>query len=111
MGDLVLVKVPGRSSKLGGSFYPNPYVVTELRGTQVCVRRGDGKVFRRNTSCVKRFARCDVDDYVTPTTVDVGPPAALDVCPAAPQDDPTVQRTRSGRVVRKPQRYGDPVEY
>ena len=111
VGDRVLVKVTGKSNKLCGSFYPNPYVVTELCGTQVCVRRGDGRVFRRNKSCVKVFTPDDTDDFVTPSTADVDPATVPDVGSSGQPDDSDVQRTRSGRAVRRPQRFGEPVEY
>ena len=112
VGDLVLVKIPNKSTKLSGYFYPNPYVVTELKGTQVCVRRGDGKVFRRNKSCIKLFTPPhDDDDFLTPTTADVDPAVVPDVDSSVPPDDIAGQRTRSGRVVKKPQWFGDPVEH
>ena len=112
VGDFVLVKVPNKSDKLCGSFYSNPYMVTDLCGTQVFVRRGDGKVFRRNKSAVKLF-RSNETDFVTPSITDVQltPPPAVTATQRVQQDDDHVTRTRSGRVVRRPQFYGDPVEH
>ncbi|XP_043202790.1 uncharacterized protein K02A2.6-like [Amphibalanus amphitrite] len=139
VGDLVLVKVPNKSSKLCGSFFPNPYVLLELRGTQVRVRRGDGKVFRRNKSCVKRFRSCESDGFVPLSVTDedcaasqkvVQPShhAVQDAVPSSDEDcavsqkvvqpsHPAVQdavpsqRTRSGRTVKQTQFYGHPVKH
>ena len=115
VGDLVLVKVPVKSSKLCGTFFPNPYLLLELCGTQVRVRRGDGKVFRRNKSCVKRFRSCEDDDFVPPSAVvDVDCAASRNVSqPSQPavQDTLSEQCTRSGRIVKQTQFYGDPVKH
>ena len=113
VGDKVLVKIPKRSTKLSGVFFREPYTVVSVNGSQVTVRRTDGRLFKRNSSFVKRYV---TRDFVEPLSVpcsenpSVAPPSAAG---ERASDDSvgrsTELRTRSGRLVVKPLWYGDVV--
>ena len=83
----------------------------ELCGTQVRVRRGDGKVFYRNKSCVKLFRSSESDDFVLPSAVHTDVAGSGDVSQPTLQDVVTGQCTRSGRVVKQTEFYADPVKH
>ena len=101
VGEKVLVRVPRKLNKLSAAFFREPYTVVEVNGSQLTIRRpGDGRLFKRNSSFGKRFVEyCDVPAglgaQVPPSTQ-----AGSSVVPAAEG-----YRTRSGRLLRQPDRY------
>ena len=129
----VLLKIPNRINKLSGSFFPEPYTIVAVNGSQVTVRRPAGdKLFKRDSSFVKRYVARDfvkspivsrgerpppgaACDFVEPLSV----PRSESLVAAPPQDHQTEHssaeavdqcteyRTRSGRLVVRPQWYGN----
>ena len=101
VGDKVLVRVPRKVDKLSAAFFREPYTVVSVNGSQLTVRRpGDGKLFKRNSTFCKRFVEYDA-------CVDLGEPA-IPCAPVAGSAIPATvgYRTRSGRLVRPPDRFG-----
>ena len=119
VGEKVLVKIPKRFNKLSGGFFAEPYTVVSVNNSQVTVKRpSDGRLFKRNSSFVKRFVTRDYAEPLTvscsPSSVAAVPPSArAEPAPGAPDngDRSTEVRTRSGRLVVRPQRYGDVVRH
>ena len=121
VGDKVLVKIPDRLTKLSGAFFPEPYSVVAVSGSQVTVRRpSDGRLFKRNSSFVKRYFGDSVArDFVEPmlsTPCSESPVCSSGELESEPgRSDNRTQtselRTRSGRLSVKPQWYGDVVSY
>ena len=59
VGDKVLVRVPKRLNKLTSKFFPEPYTVTAVTGSQLTVKRlSDGRIFKRNSSFCKKYVEC-----------------------------------------------------
>lgn len=116
VGDRVLVKAP-RLSKLSGSFLAEPYSVVSVNGSQVTVRRpSDGRLFKRNSSFVKRYVVRDFAEPLTVTSCENAAPVAAQAdrtehLPDAAAEVGAEVRTRSGRLVVRPQWYGNVVSH
>ena len=122
VGDKVLVKIPKRLTKLSSVFYEEPYTVVSVNGSRVTVRRlSDGRIFMRNSNFVKRYYGSSMTrDFVEPmlsVPCNEEPVRNKDCSASEPVDGPADRtqtseyRTRSGRVIVKPQWYGNVVSY
>ncbi|XP_043224483.1 uncharacterized protein LOC122382768 isoform X5 [Amphibalanus amphitrite] len=117
VGDRVLVKIPNRLTKLSGAFFSEPYRVVSVSGSQVTVRRPDGKLFKRNSSYVKQYV--EPRDFVEPFSLPRREGPACAATPSARADRPPDEaadqcvglRTRSGRLSVKPQWFGNVVSH
>ena len=76
VGDLVLV-MRDNKSKCQTPFHHEPYKVREVSGPQLVLESGDGRIFKRNISRVRRYllpssvdvsGGADSDDFRTPNT-------------------------------------------
>ena len=96
VGEKVLVRIPRKHHKLSAAFFREPYTVVKVSGSQLTVRRPeDGKLFKRNSSYCKKFVESDVSTPGSRTTAPCHAPVTADG-----------YRTRSGRLVRRPDWYG-----
>ena len=110
VGDRVLVRMPKRQSKLSAAYFADPYIVVGKNGSQLTVRRRDGRVYKRNSSFVKRYV--DFTEPLTAASQSVQTDAPLARPVGADGDcESTEIRTRSGRLINKPKWYGEVVSH
>ena len=106
VGEKVLVRVPQKCNKFSVPFFREPYTVVRVNGSQLWVKRSnDGKVFKRNSSFCKRFVEDGVTADVRGTAVPTSPSTQVTSSTTATSAGDGY-RTRSGRLVIRPDRYG-----
>jgi hypothetical protein len=59
MGDVVLVKIP-KENKLSTPFSPQPYLITEKKGTQITVKNNSHSITRNSSHFKKTEASPDI---------------------------------------------------